>query len=53
MKQRWNFLLAEPHVLLLLWLAGTSLVVFGAAVTTDQGPTLLPHGGKRCVPCKA
>jgi len=37
MKQRWNFLLAEPHVLLLLWLAGTSLVVFGAAVTTDQG----------------
>jgi len=37
MKQRWNFLLAEPHVLLLLWLAGTSLVIFGAAVTTDQG----------------
>ncbi len=37
MKQRWNFLLAEPHVLLLLWLTGTSLVIFGAAVTTDQG----------------
>jgi hypothetical protein len=37
MRQRWNFLLAEPHVLLLLWLAGSSLVIFGAAVTTDQG----------------
>lgn len=37
MKQRWNFLLAEPHVLLLLWLAGASLVIFGATVTTDQG----------------
>lgn len=37
MKQRWNFLLAEPHVLLLLWLVGASLVIFGASVTTDQG----------------
>lgn len=37
MKQRWNFLLEEPHVLLLLWLTGAGLVVFGAVVTVDQG----------------
>jgi hypothetical protein len=37
MKQRWNFLLDEPHVLLLLWLTGMALVVFGIVVSLDQG----------------
>lgn len=37
MKQRWNFLLDEPHVLLLLWLTGMALVVFGTVVSLDQG----------------
>ena len=36
MKQRWNFLLAEPHVLLLLWLVVTGLLVFGSIVGVDQ-----------------
>ncbi len=36
MKQRWNFLLAEPHVLLLLWLVVTGLLVFGSVVGVDQ-----------------
>lgn len=36
MKPRWNFLLSEPHVLLLLWLTLFGLVVFGSAVGVDQ-----------------
>lgn len=36
MKPRWNFLLSEPHVLLLLWLVLLGLVVFGALVGVDQ-----------------
>lgn len=36
MKQRWNFLLAEPHVLLLLWLIVAGLVAFGIVVGLDQ-----------------
>lgn len=36
MKPRWNFLLTEPHVLLLLWLVLLGLVVFGTLVGTDQ-----------------
>lgn len=36
MKPRWNFLLNEPHVLLLLWLVLLGLVVFGTLVGMDQ-----------------
>ena len=37
MKPRWNFLLTEPHVLLLLWLVLLGLVIFAAVVGVDQG----------------
>jgi len=36
MNPRWNFLLSEPHVLLLLWLTLFGLVVFASAVGVDQ-----------------
>lgn len=36
MNPRWNFLLSEPHVLLLLWLTLLGLVVFASVVGVDQ-----------------
>lgn len=36
MNPRWNFLLSEPHVLLLLWLTLLGLVVFASVVGIDQ-----------------
>ncbi|MGE3775041.1 MAG: MotA/TolQ/ExbB proton channel family protein [Gammaproteobacteria bacterium] len=36
MNPRWNFLLSEPHVLLLLWATLLGLVVFASVVGVDQ-----------------
>lgn len=36
MSSRWNLLLDQPHLLLLLWWATTALVCFGSLVAWDQ-----------------
>lgn len=51
MIQRSNFLLAQPHVLLLLWLVGAGLMVFGSVVCIDQELLQLMVGADRSRIC--
>ena len=51
MNSRWNLLLDQPHLLLLLWSVNASLVSFGALVAWDQQLLSLMVGADRSRIC--